>query len=256
MKEYALVIEGLTVSYAARVALWDINVRIRAGQLVGVVGPNGAGKSTLLKAVMGLVRPRTGRVQVFGNQVNNQRQRISYVPQRESVDWNFPISVKEVVLMGAYGKQGLWRRLSKTDKMRANDCLARVNMLGYAKQQIGALSGGQQQRIFLARALMQTADLYLMDEPFAGIDVTTEELILNVLKTLAKQGKTLLIVFHGLQSLIKYFDHFLLLNRRLVAQGRQEEVFTPENIEDSYGSTLNILTEVHEQIKHKGYPKD
>ena len=239
-----LEIHDLTVSYDRKPVLYGIDVTVEPGALVGVVGPNGAGKSTLIKTIMGIVPSSGGWVKVFGQPFDKAVTRVGYVPQRESVDWDFPVSVMDVVLMGRYGHAGLLRRVGKRDREIARDCLEKVNMAPFASRQIGNLSGGQQQRVFLARALAQESDLYLMDEPFAGVDAATETAIVELLRELKERGKTLLIVHHDLATAREYFDKLLLLNMRLVAYGGVEEVFNAELLQKTYGGRLTILTEV------------
>jgi len=204
-------IHDLSVSYDRKPVLWGIDLTIPKGALVGIVGPNGAGKSTLLKSMMGLIPVNSGYVKLFGGSLAQTRQRVSYVPQRESVDWDFPTSVKEVVLMGRYSQIGLFKRPRRADKDAAMHALESVGMTAFANRQISQLSGGQQQRVFLARALAQQADLYLMDEPFAGVDAATEKAIFSILQAMSKAGKTVIVVHHDLQSVKKYFDWLILL---------------------------------------------
>ena len=240
----ALELHDLTVAYHKRPVLYGVDVEIPSGQLVGIMGPNGAGKSTLIKAVMGLVRPISGWVKIFGESGTKNLTRIGYVPQRESVDWDFPVNVLDVVLMGRYGKLGTGRRPRQEDRDIARACLEKVGMLPLADRQIANLSGGQQQRVFLARALAQESDLYLMDEPFAGVDATTEAAIVTLLQDLQAKGKTILVVHHDLTSAKQYFDMLLLINLRLVAFGPTADVFTPELLQKTYGGRLTILSEV------------
>lgn len=254
----ALEAHDLTVAYRKRPVLWDIDLSIAPGQLVGLVGPNGAGKSTLLKSMMGLLKPLSGFVKVFGADVTEQPGRIGYVPQRESVDWDFPTNALDVTLMGRYGKLSLFGRPKKADVTFARDCLAQVGMAEFAERQISQLSGGQQQRVFLARALAQEAELYLMDEPFAGVDAATEQAIIAILRELRRQGKTVVVVHHDLHTAPEYFDHMILLNLRLVKYGPTKEVFTDDNIRATYGGRLNLLADAAErmarerQAKHPG----
>ncbi len=222
-----------------------------AGQLVGVIGPNGAGKSTLIKAAMGMLPLNSGWVKVFGEPVERNLKRVGYVPQRESVDWDFPVSVMDVVLMGRYGHLGLFKRPAKSDRDKARECLEKVKMLPYADRQISNLSGGQQQRVFLARALAQESDLYFMDEPFAGVDAATETAIVAILQELREQGKTLLVVHHDLTTARDYFDSLLLLNMRVVAFGPTQTVFNQELLQRTYGGRLTILSEVAEAVGSK-----
>ena len=246
-----LEIHDLTVAYHKRPVLWGVDVEVPAGQLVGVIGPNGAGKSTLIKAAMGLLPVSSGWVNVFGQPVKDNLRRVGYVPQRESVDWDFPVSVMDVVLMGRYGHLGLFKRPRKEDREVARECLEKVKMLPYADRQISNLSGGQQQRVFLARALAQDSDLYFMDEPFAGVDAATEAAIVTILQELKDQGKTLLVVHHDLPTAKTYFDSLLLLNMRVVAFGPTEEVFNYDLLQSTYGGRLTILSEVADAVGAK-----
>ena len=247
-----LEIHDLTVAYNRKPVLWGIDLTLPKGKLIGIVGPNGAGKSTLIKACMGLIPLASGWIQLFEQPLDAVRQRISYVPQRESVDWDFPASVRDVVEMGRYGRLGLFSGLKKADHELVEDSLRKVGMEGFAKRQISQLSGGQQQRVFLARALAQEADLYFMDEPFAGVDAATERAILQLLQEMSAAGKTVVVVHHDLQSVEKYFDWVLLLNMRLVASGPIAEVFTPDLLQQTYGGKLTVLSEVGELIGKAG----
>ncbi len=240
----ALETHDLTVTYHKRPVLYGVDIAVPEGNLVGVIGPNGAGKSTLIKSIMGGVQPSGGWIKIFGKQLNQSIKRVGYVPQRESVDWDFPVIVMDVVLMGTYSKLGMFSRVGKKERIIASECLDKVGMLPYADRQIGNLSGGQQQRVFLARALAQDSDLYLMDEPFAGIDAATESAIISLLQEMREKGKTVLVVHHDLQSAQQYFDMLLLINMRLVAFGKTEEVFTKELLQKTYGGRLNILSEM------------
>ena len=246
-----LEIHDLTVSYHRKPVLWGVDAVFPAGELIGIVGPNGAGKSTLIKAVMGLVPHSSGWARIFGKPHHKNLARVGYVPQRESVDWAFPVSVMDVVLMGRYGRIGLFRRPSKTDREIARHSLEKVSLLPFANRQISQLSGGQQQRVFLARALAQQADLYFLDEPFAGIDATTEAAIFTLFQELKSLGKTLVVVHHDLPTARKYFDRLLLLNMRVVAFGPTAEVFNLDLLQKTYGGRLTILSEVAEQMKRK-----
>lgn len=242
-----LEIHDLTVSYHRKPALYGIDLELAEGSLVGIIGPNGAGKSTLIKSIMGMVPTSGGWIKIFGKPAHKDYTRVGYVPQRESVDWDFPVSVLDVVLMGRYGHVGWLRRISKKDRAIACECLEKVNMLPFADRQIGKLSGGQQQRVFLARALAQESDLYLMDEPFAGVDAVTEKAIIDLLRELRDQGKTLLVVHHDLSTAKDYFDQLLLLNMRLVAMGDADKTFTRGLLQKTYGGRLTIFTEVARQ---------
>jgi manganese/zinc/iron transport system ATP- binding protein len=244
-----LEVHNLTVAYHRRPVLWDIDFAIPAGALVGVVGPNGAGKSTLLKAAMGLLPATSGEVRLFGAPFPAHRQRVGYVPQRESVDWDFPASVADVVGMGRYGKRRLFQRPTAADRAVAARALEHMGMASFAKRQISQLSGGQQQRVFLARALAQEADLYLMDEPFAGVDASTEQAVIELLRELRRQGRTVVVVHHDLGSVRDYFDWVVMLNLRLVAAGPVSEVFTAEHLRHTYGGRLHLLAEVGETLR-------
>ncbi|WFB37708.1 metal ABC transporter ATP-binding protein [Kiritimatiellota bacterium B12222] len=244
-----LAIDDLTVAYNEKPVLWDINLDIPEGKLVGIVGPNGAGKSTLIKACLDLVPRASGRVMVYGQEYKKNRRLVGYVPQRESVDWDFPVSALDVVAMGTYGRIGWCRPVSKKYKQEAMVALDRVGLADYAHRQISQLSGGQQQRVFLARALAQDAQLYFMDEPFAAVDAATERAIVTLLHELKDQGKTCLVVHHDLATVKEYFDWVLLLNLRVVKAGPTEEVFTAENLKATYGGTLSALSEVGVALK-------
>jgi len=239
----ALQVESLFVNYGKTAVLWDLSFSIPPGVMMGVIGPNGAGKSTLLKTVLGLVRPLSGKVDFFGQPLRAVRSKIAYVPQRESVDWDFPITALEVVLMGRFGRISWLRKLRRADYEAARQALEMVGMSAYADRQIGELSGGQQQRLFIARAIIQNPELYLLDEPFAGVDTTTEKEIVNLLKKLRDQGKTILVVHHDLQAVTEYFDWALLLNTRLVACGPVASTFTKENLCQTYGKTVPLFEE-------------
>jgi len=247
-----LELHDLTVAYHSKPVIYGIDVEVPAGKLVGIVGPNGAGKSTLLKAVMGVLKPTAGWVKIFGEDAKNNLRRIGYVPQRESVDWDFPVTVMDVVLMGRYGKLKWFGWPSKADRELARECLEKVAMLPYADRQIANLSGGQQQRVFLARALAQEADLYLMDEPFAGVDAATERAIITLLHEMRDAGKTILVVHHDLPTAENYFDMLLLLNMRLIGFGPTKEMFTQENLQKTYGGRLTILSEIAEAMGSEG----
>lgn len=248
-----LEIHDLTVSYDQNPVLWNVDLSLPSGKLVGILGPNGAGKSTLIKSIMGLIPPTSGYVRIFDKPLNDVRARISYVPQRESVDWNFPASVLDVVMMGTYGKLGLFRRPGKKEKDLAIQCLEQVGMTGFLKRQISELSGGQQQRVFIARALAQQADLYLMDEPFAGVDMATETAIFQLLKEMADSGKTVLVVHHDIHSAMNFFDWVIMLNLHLVASGPKELVITEDLLRKTFGGKLNLLTKVTDLIRNKDF---
>ena len=250
----AIEVHNLTVSYNRRPVLWDIDFTLPEGRLIGVIGPNGSGKTTLLKSIMGLVKPSSGYVKLFDQPLEAVRSRISYVPQRESVDWDFPVSVREVVLMGRYRRHNLLRRLSREDRRFAEEALEKVGMSAFADRQISQLSGGQQQRVFVARSLAQQADLYLMDEPFAGVDAASEEALLTLLSEMKKAGKTVLIVHHDLQTARQFFDWIVLLNTRLIGCGPIEEVFTEDRLKEAYGGQLTILSRVADLVKERDFP--
>jgi len=249
-----LEIHDLTVSYNKKPVLWDIDLTIPKGSLAGIIGPNGAGKSTLIKSIMGLVPPASGYIKIFDKSLKEVRKNVSYVPQRGSVDWDFPASVLDVVLMGRYGHIGLFKYIRKADKEMAMEALRKVGMEGYYKRQISELSGGQQQRVFLARSLAQQADLYFMDEPFAGVDAATEKAIIGLLQQMSKNGKTVVVVHHDLQSAPNYFDWILLLNTRLVASAPTSQAFTPELLKETYGGKLTLFTEITNLMENKHFP--
>ncbi|MDQ1851971.1 manganese ABC transporter ATP-binding protein MntB [Bacillus stercoris] len=234
-------LDNVTVAYHKRPVLQDISLQVPEGKLIGIIGPNGAGKSTLIKTILGLVPRASGDISIYGKDYKDQRTRIGYVPQRGSVDWDFPTSALDVVLMGRYGRIGLLKRPKKADVEMAKAALAKVGMLDYANRQISQLSGGQQQRVFLARALCQNADIYFMDEPFAGVDAATERAIMTLLAELKEKGKTVLVVHHDLQTAEDYFDWILLLHLRKIAFGPAENVFTIENLQKTYGGRLTFL---------------
>ncbi len=244
----ALEVHDVTVAYHRRPVLWDVDFSLPAGNLIAIVGPNGAGKSTLLKAVMGLLPLASGWIKVHGKPFHQQRQIIGYVPQRESVDWDFPTSALDVVTMGTYGRLGWLRRPGKAEHALALECLEHVGMAAFATRQISQLSGGQQQRVFLARALAQKAQIYFMDEPFAGVDAATETAIVTLLRELKEQGKTVLVVHHDLETVREYFDWVVLLNMRVVAAGPAEETFTHENLQKTYGGRLTVLSTIADTI--------
>ena len=238
-----LAVDDLNVAYGRKPALWDIDLDIPEGKLVGVIGPNGAGKSTLLKACLDLVPKTSGNISIYGKAYRQQRSRVGYVPQRESVDWDFPVSALDVVTMGLYGRIGWFAPVRKTHKEEAREALEHLGIGHLADRQISQLSGGQQQRVFLARALAQNASLYLMDEPLAAVDATTEQAIVKLLHELKNKGKTCLVVHHDLSTVTQYFDWVVLINLRLVAAGPTEEIFTREYLQATYGGRLAFLEE-------------
>lgn len=234
----ALEVRDLTVAYREKPVLWDIDLTVPAGVLMAIVGPNGAGKTTLIKSILSLLKPAAGQVDIFGKPYARQRSLVGYVPQRGSVDWDFPTSVLDVVMMGRYGALGWIKRPGKQDKEMALEALGKVAMQDFASRQISQLSGGQQQRVFLARALVQQADLYFMDEPFQGVDAKTERAIIGILKDLRSAGKTVVVVHHDLQTVPEYFDWVTLLNVRCIASGEVGEVFTEQNLRLAYGGRV------------------
>jgi manganese/zinc/iron transport system ATP- binding protein len=247
----ALEIHDMTVAYHRKPVLWDIDLEIPEGKLVGIVGPNGAGKTTLIKAVLGLIPLASGNVRIYGRPYSEQRRLIGYVPQRESVDWDFPVTVDDVVLMGTYARLGWFRRPGAHERQIAARCLEQVGMSEFAHRQIRQLSGGQQQRVFLARALAQDARIYFMDEPFSGVDAATEAAIIELLQSLRADCKTVFVVHHDLQTVRSYFDYVILLNMRLVAYGPTETTFTPANLHKTYGGRLTILDEAAEAVRKR-----
>ncbi|MEM8776921.1 MAG: metal ABC transporter ATP-binding protein [Pseudomonadota bacterium] len=233
-----LAIKGLTVSYGEKPAVFSVDARIEQGELTAIIGPNGAGKSTLLKAALGIIKPLAGRISAWGQDLSQMRDRIAYVPQRASVDWDFPTRVLDVVMMGQFRQLGLLGRIRGNHRQEALNCLDRVGMRDFATRQIGQLSGGQQQRVFLARALAQKADLYLLDEPFAGVDAATETAIISVLKELRSDGKTVAAVHHDLSTVPEYFDRVFMINTTRIAEGPIAQTFTEENLQKTYGGKL------------------
>ncbi len=236
----AIEISDLTVAYDETPVLWDIDLEIPSGVIAGVIGPNGAGKSTLIKAILGIVTPAAGSISVLGQSYRKARRRVGYIPQRTSVDWDFPTTVFDVVLMGSYGRLGWIRRPRRRDRDEAMQALEVVGMEQYAGRQIGELSGGQQQRTFVARALLQRSDVYLMDEPFQGVDAVTERALVGILHELKQQGKTLLVVHHDLQTAEHYFDWITMLNVRIITSGPVSQSFTEDNLKTTYGGRMNL----------------
>jgi manganese/zinc/iron transport system ATP- binding protein len=242
-------VHDVTVAYHRKPVIWDVDLTIETPQLIAIVGPNGAGKSTLIKAILGLVPMASGRVSIYGKPFHRQRRLVGYVPQRESVDWEFPVSVLDAVLMGTYGELGWFRRPGRKQRQWARHCLDQVGIANLDRRQIGQLSGGQQQRVFLARALAQKAEVYFMDEPMAGVDAATEGVIFALLRQLREDGKTVVVVHHDLRTVASYFDEVVLLNMRLVASGPVDEVFTNENLRKTYGGRLGILEDAAEAVR-------
>ena len=237
----AIEVTDLTVAYQDKPVLWDVDLDVPPGVLLSIVGPNGAGKTTLIKAILGLVRPAAGNVLIYDKPYEAQRRIVGYVPQRGTVDWDFPTNVLDVVMMGRYGALGWIRRPRKQERELAMSALEKVGMEGYATRKISQLSGGQQQRVFLARALVQDSTVYLMDEPFQGVDATTERAIVDLLQELRANGKTVVVVHHDLQTVTDYFDWVMLLNIRRIASGPVEEIFTPENLRETYGGRIAFV---------------
>jgi manganese/zinc/iron transport system ATP- binding protein len=240
----ALEVSDLTVAYRNRPVLWDLDLDVPPGVLMAIIGPNGAGKTTLIKAVLGLIKPTAGRVLVFGKPIAQQSRLVGYVPQRTSVDWDFPTTVLDVVTMGSYRSLGWVRRPGKAQLDLAVESLEKVGMLEFADRQISQLSGGQQQRVFLARALVQQAEVYFMDEPFQGVDAATEKAIVVLLKEMRASGKTLVVVHHDLQTVSEYFDWVTMLNVRSICSGPVGEVFTEDNLRQAYGGRIAYLKAV------------
>ena len=241
-------INDMTVAYHRKPVLWNVDLTLPEGRLIAIIGPNGAGKSTLIKAVLGLVPLASGAVSIYGKPYDAQRRLVGYVPQRESVDWDFPVNALDVVAMGLYRSIGWFRPVTRRHRKKALAELEKVGMAPYAYRQISQLSGGQQQRVFLARALAQDAQVYFMDEPFAGVDVATERAIIALLKDLKSAGKTCIVVHHDLQTVPTYFDHVVLLNMRVVAEGPTQTVFTEENLKKTYGGKLTLLSQAFHEI--------
>lgn len=242
MTDKVIEVTDLTIAYKDKPVLWDVDMEVPSGTLMAIVGPNGAGKTTLIKSILGLVKPAAGQVLVYGKTYTEQRHLVGYVPQRGSVDWDFPTSVLDVVMMGRYGALGWFKRPGASERAAALDALDKVGMKAYAERQISQLSGGQQQRVFLARALVQDAQLYFMDEPFQGVDATTERAIVTLLQELRSAGKTVVVVHHDLQTVPEYFDWVTMLNVRRIASGPVSEVFTEQNLRKAYGGKVAFLS--------------
>jgi manganese/zinc/iron transport system ATP- binding protein len=234
-------IHDLSVSYGEKVALKELSLDLPESQIIGVIGPNGSGKTSFLKSILGLIKLESGTVLYRGQEVSKMLDYISYVPQRESIDWNFPASVMDVVLMGRYSKKSLFKRSTTEDRRKAIEAIEKVGLLDVKDRQIGQLSGGQQQRTLVARALSRDADLLLLDEPFAGVDASTENTLLELFKTMSSEGKSLLIVHHDLYAVKSYFDYILLLKNELIAQGPVKEVLTQETLAKAYGGIMSFL---------------
>ncbi|MDC7996700.1 metal ABC transporter ATP-binding protein [Gilvibacter sediminis] len=240
MEKIAVSVDDLTVAYNYKPVLWDIDLAIPEGVLMAIVGPNGAGKSTLIKAILGIIDPIAGSIGIYGKPYEDQRQKVAYVPQKGSVDWDFPTTALDVVMMGTYGSLGWIKRPGKAQKKAALEALEKVGMLPFKNRQISQLSGGQQQRIFLARALVQNAAIYFMDEPFQGVDATTEKAIVNILKELRKTGKTVIVVHHDLQTVPEYFDWVTFLNVKKIATGPVSTIFNDDNLTKTYGINYKV----------------
>ncbi|MEY8292945.1 metal ABC transporter ATP-binding protein [Carnobacteriaceae bacterium 52-44] len=237
-------VENLSVSYANKKAIEDVNFSIKRGRLVGIVGPNGAGKSTLVKGMLDLVKKDSGIVKIFGKELDEMREEIAYIPQRADIDWDFPILVNNTVLLGRYPRLGLFKRPSPEDKKIANEALTKVGMEDFAEKQIGQLSGGQQQRVFVARSLAQKASIFFLDEPFVGVDIKSEEIIINILKELRDEGKTIFVIHHDLTKLENYFDDIIVINKYIYGAGPVKEIFTPERMEKAFQAPLSVLENV------------
>lgn len=239
----AISVKGLSVSYERKRVLTNIHIEVEKGKVYGVIGPNGAGKSTLFKSILGMIDINTGYIKVLSKNVEEIRKKIAYVPQRDEVDWDFPATVEDIVLMGRYPHKKILERINKEDRRLAAEALADLEIEELVNRQIGQLSGGQQQRVFIARALCQQAEIFFLDEPFVGVDMLTEEKIITILHKLADKGKTLLVVHHDLSTVEDYFDKVILLNQRLIASGDTKETFTQINISKAYGGQLTILNQ-------------
>ncbi len=242
----ALEVRDLTVAYDEKPVLWDLDLEVPPGVLMAIVGPNGAGKSTLMKSILGLVKRAAGEVLVFGKPLAESLALVGYVPQRTAVDWDFPTTALDVVMMGSYRSLGWLRRPGRREHARAMVALEKVGLTDFSHRQISQLSGGQQQRVFLARALVQEAQIYFMDEPFQGVDAATEKAIVQLLKELRSQGKTVLVVHHDLQTVAEYFDWVTLLNVRKIASGPVVQTFTAENLRRAYGGHLAFVREAQD----------
>lgn len=234
MNDIAVKVEDLTIAYYSKPVVWDVDLNIKKGKLTAILGPNGAGKSTLLKAMLNLIPISSGKISFFGKPYKEFRKNISYVPQSESVDWDFPTDVLDVVMMGTYGKLGWIKRAGKKEKELSLEALKKLGMEEYVDRQISDLSGGQQQRVFLSRALVQDSEIYFLDEPLKGVDAKTEKEIMRILKELRDSGKTIVVVHHDLRTVEEYFDDVVLLNKLVVASGSVKDVFTEENINKAY----------------------
>ncbi|MCC5921729.1 MAG: metal ABC transporter ATP-binding protein [Cyclobacteriaceae bacterium] len=250
-EKIALEAHDLSVGYDGKPVLWGIDLQVPVGSLTGVIGPNGAGKSTFIKAIMGLTPTMSGYVRLFNKKLDDVRKQIAYVPQKEAVDWDFPISVTELVMMGRFPHMGWMKRPTKKDREVVEETLEKMKISDLSTKQIGQLSGGQQQRAFIARALAQEASIYLLDEPFAGVDANSEKVIINLLKEQVKEGKTAIVVHHDLNAVNTYFDRLILLNLRLVANGPTDEVFRTDYLKETFGGELSLLAEMSELLRKR-----
>lgn len=244
----AIEVTDLTVAYRDKPVLWDVDLAVPPGILMAIIGPNGAGKTTLIKSILGLLKPAAGQIQIYGKSYAEQRHLVGYVPQRGSVDWDFPTSVEDVVMMGCYGALGWIKRPGRVEQAKTLGALEKVGMADYAQRQISQLSGGQQQRVFLARALVQNAQIYFMDEPFQGVDAVTERAIVALLQELRQAGKTVVVVHHDLQTVPEYFDWVTMLNIRRIASGPVANVFTEANLRLTYGGRVAFLSRNGEKM--------
>lgn len=251
LNPYALEIVQLTVNYDKTPVLWDLSLSVPRGKLVGIIGPNGAGKSTFIKTILGLVAPISGKVHLHGELLKKMLKKVAYVPQRESVDWDFPITVRDLVLMGCYGRLGILRWPKASDWKAADHYIEQLGLTQYAHRQISQLSGGQQQRTFIARALLQEAQIYFMDEPFAGIDHATESIIMNILRGLIAEGKTVFVVHHDLNTVEQYFDWIIMLNMRLIGSGPVKEIFNQKTLMQAYGKNFSLISEAFKISEQK-----
>ena len=237
-------IKGLSVSYDQKRVLSNIYLKVESGFTYGLIGPNGAGKSTLFKSILGIIEPNSGEITIMGKDISKNRKIIAYVPQKDDVDWDFPATVRDVVMMGRYPHKKLLQRLNKDDHRITNDAMDQLGIIDLADRQIGTLSGGQQQRVFIARSVCQEAEIFLMDEPFVGVDMTTEHKIVEIMQDLAEKDKTIMVVHHDLGTADDYFDRVILLNQRLIAYGDMDQVFTRENIGRTYAPQMKILQDI------------
>lgn len=244
MSIVSIEIDGINISYGKKRVLSNIYMSVESGYIYGLIGPNGAGKSTLYKTILGLIKPNSGKIKVLGKEISEIRKKVAYVPQKDEIDWDFPATVYDIVQMGRYPHKKVLQRMNANDRKITTEAIEKVGMISFIDNQIGALSGGQQQRVFIARALCQQAEIFLLDEPFVGVDITTENKIMDILNGLAKREKSILIVHHDLATAEEYFDRVIMLNQRLITYGNTSEVFTKENIAKTYASQLDILHQV------------